>query len=43
VIVEEGLPNEREFYLAILLDRARARPVVMASAEGGVEIEEVAA
>jgi succinyl-CoA synthetase beta subunit len=33
----------KEFYCAVLLDRAAARPMVMASAEGGVEIEEVAA
>jgi succinyl-CoA synthetase beta subunit len=33
----------KEHYLAVLLDRASSRPVLMASAEGGVEIEEVAA
>jgi succinyl-CoA synthetase beta subunit len=33
----------KELYVAILLDRAIARPVMMASAEGGVDIEEVAA
>jgi succinyl-CoA synthetase beta subunit len=33
----------KEFYLAVLLDRALARPVIMASTEGGVDIEEVAA
>jgi succinyl-CoA synthetase beta subunit len=43
VIVEEGLAIEREFYCAVVLDRAKACPVVMASREGGVEIEEVAA
>src|SRR5687767_3846772 len=32
----------QEFYLAILLDRTIGRPVVVASAEGGVDIEEVA-
>ncbi len=32
----------REFYLAVLLDRATSRPLIMASTEGGVEIEEVA-
>ncbi len=37
-------PNiQKEYYLAVLLDRALSRPVVMASAEGGVDIEEVAA
>jgi succinyl-CoA synthetase beta subunit len=34
---------QKEFYCAVLLDRAAARPMVMASTEGGVEIEEVAA
>jgi succinyl-CoA synthetase beta subunit len=33
---------KQEFYLAVLLDRASSRPIVMASSEGGVEIEEVA-
>jgi succinyl-CoA synthetase beta subunit len=33
----------KEFYLAVLLDRANSRPLIMASTEGGVEIEEVAA
>ncbi len=37
-------PNiKQEFYLALLLDRASSRPVVMASTEGGMDIEEVAA
>ncbi|HYG36136.1 MAG TPA: ADP-forming succinate--CoA ligase subunit beta [Clostridia bacterium] len=37
-------PNiQKEFYLAVLLDRSISRPVVMASTEGGVDIEEVAA
>ena len=43
LLVEETLPIERELYLGIVLDRMRARPVFMASAAGGVEIEEVAA
>jgi succinyl-CoA synthetase beta subunit len=34
---------KKEFYLAVLLDRANSRPLVMASTEGGMEIEEVAA
>ncbi|MGE0520046.1 MAG: ADP-forming succinate--CoA ligase subunit beta [Candidatus Binatia bacterium] len=34
---------EREFYLGMVIDRATGRPAMMASAEGGVEIEEVAA
>ncbi|MBU6409248.1 MAG: succinate--CoA ligase subunit beta, partial [Verrucomicrobia bacterium] len=34
---------KKEFYLAVLLDRALGRPVIMASTEGGMDIEEVAA
>ena len=34
---------KREFYLAVLLDRANSRPLIMASTEGGMDIEEVAA
>jgi succinyl-CoA synthetase beta subunit len=43
VLIEEGLQIERELYLSILLDRAAARPVIIASAAGGMDIEEVAA
>ncbi len=43
VLIEEGLDIEREFYLGIVVDRASKKPVFMASREGGVEIEEVAA
>jgi succinyl-CoA synthetase beta subunit len=43
LLVEETLPIERELYLGIVIDRAEARPVFMASAAGGMEIEEVAA
>jgi succinyl-CoA synthetase beta subunit len=43
VLIEETLPIERELYLGIVLDRTQARPVFMASAAGGVDIEEVAA
>jgi succinyl-CoA synthetase beta subunit len=43
VLVEETLPIARELYLGIVLDRAAAQPVFMASAAGGMEIEEVAA
>lgn len=43
VLVEETLPIERELYLGVVLDRTQGRPVLMASAAGGVEIEEVAA
>jgi succinyl-CoA synthetase beta subunit len=43
VLVEAGCDIARELYLGIVLDRAAARPVLMASTEGGVEIEKVAA
>ena len=43
VLVEEQLPIDREIYLGVVLDRAMGRPVLMASAQGGMEIEEVAA
>ncbi len=43
VLIEEQLPIAREIYLGITLDRAVARPVFMASSQGGMEIEEVAA
>jgi succinyl-CoA synthetase beta subunit len=43
LLVEETLPIERELYLGIVLDRVLAKPVFMASAAGGMEIEEVAA
>lgn len=43
LLVEETLPIERELYLGIVLDRAAGMPVLMASAAGGVAIEEVAA
>jgi succinyl-CoA synthetase beta subunit len=43
LLIEETLPIERELYLGIVLDRAQGKPVFMASAAGGMEIEEVAA
>src|SRR5437762_299047 len=43
LLIEETLPIEKELYLGIVIDRAEARPVFMASASGGVEIEQVAA
>ena len=43
VLVEKASDIDREFYLGITLDRAQSKLVVMASREGGVEIEEVAA
>ncbi|MGH7769983.1 MAG: ADP-forming succinate--CoA ligase subunit beta [Candidatus Binatia bacterium] len=42
LLVEEGLPIEREFYLGMALDRGASKVTVIASREGGVEIEEVA-
>jgi succinyl-CoA synthetase beta subunit len=42
LLIEEGLDIKRELYLSILVDRAAAAPVFMASAAGGMEIEEVA-
>jgi succinyl-CoA synthetase beta subunit len=42
VLVEEGLDIKREIYLSLLVDRAVGAPVFMASAAGGMEIEQVA-
>ncbi len=42
VLVDEAAAIAQEIYLGIVIDRARRRPVMMASSEGGVEIEEVA-
>jgi succinyl-CoA synthetase beta subunit len=43
ILVEEAVEIAREFYLSITLDRGTSRYCLIASAEGGVEIEEVAA
>src|SRR5262245_9644199 len=43
VLVEEGCEIARELYLGVVVDRAAARPVLMVSSEGGMNIEEVAA
>src|SRR2546422_8756207 len=43
VYIEEGLDIRRELYLGIVIDRQSGRPVFMASASGGMDIEEVAA
>ena len=43
VLIEETLPIDRELYLGIVLDRVEGKPVFMASASGGMDIEEVAA
>jgi succinyl-CoA synthetase beta subunit len=42
VLIEEGLQMQRELYVSVVLDRAAGKPVVMASAAGGMDIEEVA-
>src|SRR5256886_15791297 len=42
LLIEEGLDIKRELYLGLLVDRATGRVVFMASAAGGMEIEEVA-
>jgi succinyl-CoA synthetase beta subunit len=42
LLIEEGLDIKRELYLGILVDRALGAPIFMASAAGGMEIEEVA-
>ena len=42
LLVEQGLPIARELYLALVIDRESRRVVVMASTEGGMDIEEVA-
>jgi succinyl-CoA synthetase beta subunit len=43
VLIEQGVQIERELYLSMLIDRAAGQPVVIASADGGMDIEEVAA
>ena len=43
LLVEEGVDIARELYVGLVIDRSSQRVVVMASAEGGTEIEEVAA
>ena len=43
LLLASGAKIKKEFYLAVLLDRATGRPLIMASTEGGMDIEEVAA
>src|SRR3990172_11305226 len=43
VLVEEGMEIKEELYLGVVIDRSKECPVLMASREGGVEIEKVAA
>jgi succinyl-CoA synthetase beta subunit len=43
LLLAAGAKVKKEFYLAVLLDRAVGRPLIMASTEGGMDIEEVAA
>jgi succinyl-CoA synthetase beta subunit len=42
VLVEEKAIIEKEFYLSVAVDRSNKKPLIMASAEGGVDIEELA-
>jgi len=42
ILVAAAETIKKEFYLAVLLDRANSRPLIMASTEGGMDIEEVA-
>ncbi|HIQ49283.1 MAG TPA: ADP-forming succinate--CoA ligase subunit beta [Aquifex aeolicus] len=41
VLIEKATNIDREYYLAITLDRSKSKPVIMASAAGGMEIEEI--
>ncbi len=41
--IEQGCDIKKEYYLGLVLDRASSRVVMMASEEGGMDIEEVAA
>ncbi|MED4225439.1 ADP-forming succinate--CoA ligase subunit beta [Neobacillus cucumis] len=43
LLIEEGCDIKKEYYIGLVLDRATSRVVLMASEEGGTEIEEVAA
>ncbi|HEU5059096.1 MAG TPA: ADP-forming succinate--CoA ligase subunit beta [Kofleriaceae bacterium] len=43
LLIEQGLAIEKEYYLGLTLDRAAGRVTIMASSEGGMDIEEVAA
>jgi succinyl-CoA synthetase beta subunit len=43
VLIEEGLPIKKEFYLGIVVDRGSQHPVIMVSPAGGMDIEKVAA
>ena len=43
ILIEEGCDIAREIYCGMVIDRAREKPVLMVSSEGGMDIEEVAA
>src|SRR5690606_8402878 len=43
LLIEEGCAIDREYYIGLVVDRGSDRVVMMASSEGGTEIEEVAA
>ncbi|MDR0467410.1 MAG: succinate--CoA ligase subunit beta, partial [Campylobacteraceae bacterium] len=42
VYIEEGVDIKKEYYLSIVLDRAKEMPVIIASSEGGMSIEDIA-
>ncbi len=42
LLIEEGVPAESEYYVAVTIDRERRQPVIIASASGGMDIEEAA-
>ena len=42
LLIEEKANIKKEFFLSVSNDRANKTPIIMASAEGGVEIEELA-
>ena len=43
LLIEEGCDIKKEYYIGVVVDRGTGRVVMMASEEGGTEIEEVAA
>lgn len=42
ILIEEGIEIDEEFYLGVVIDRSKACPLIIATREGGVEIEKVA-
>ena len=43
ILIEQAVPIEKELYLSITIDRAKREYIILASTEGGVDIEEIAA